>query len=167
METNYNVFLDMSNPEHYEHHELSRAEKKRDREKQRRKDLNGAYDRLSALLFKIDPKIREDADERSKIKTSGDGEDMLTFNRLELVNSAVDVLERIHRENEERKMVIIHLSRGLLAGSNSGGLPPPPPPETLPAPPAPRPPIAPPPFPNPHEIQVRIVNITFTYIENE
>jgi len=104
--------------------ELTRSEKKRDREKKRRKDLNAGYDALMSLIFKIDPKIRQEAEERVK-KSKGGVEELPVLNRLELIQSTVHVLERVHQENEERKLVIIHLSRGLLGGGEGGGALPP------------------------------------------
>lgn len=106
--------------------ELSRSERKCLREKKRRNDVNRGLDQLLSLVFEIDPEIKLEAEERVK-KTHG----VLTkalresplLSRLELVNHAIATLERVHKENEERKRVISHLSRGLLAG---GGNPAPP-----------------------------------------
>lgn len=106
---------------------LTRAEKKRDREKQRRSEINQGYDHLLDLLFRIDPKIRREAEVQAKRGK----EDQPLLNRLEIINSACAVLERIHNENEERKMVILHLSRGLLASGNNGDPPRPPPPSLV------------------------------------
>jgi hypothetical protein len=106
---------------------LTRAEKKRDREKQRRSEINQGYDHLLDLLFRIDPKIRREAEVQAKRGK----EDQPLLNRLEIINSACAVLERIHNENEERKMVILHLSRGLLASGNNGAPPKPSPPPSF------------------------------------
>jgi hypothetical protein len=112
-----------------------RAERKREREKKRRFDLNEAFDRLKELIFTINPEIRKEAEQRmaaSKAKNEEQG----VFNRLELVLYAINTLEVVYEENEERKMVIQHMARGMLAGKRGAGLGPEAPPvaPTLPNP---------------------------------
>lgn len=112
-----------------------RAERKREREKKRRFDLNEAFDRLKELIFTINPEIRKEAEQRmaaSKTKNEEQG----VFNRLELVLYAINTLEVVYEENEERKMVIQHMARGMLAGKRGAGLGPEAPPvaQTLPNP---------------------------------
>jgi hypothetical protein len=118
--------------------ELSRSERKRDREKKRRSDVNSGLDRMMALIFVIDPQLKAEAEERAKKVQGGraTSAENPILSRVELINSAVMTLERIHRENEERKMVIAHLARGLLAGNaNSSGAAAPESAQSAPAPP--------------------------------
>ena len=104
--------------------DMSRSERKRDREKKRRGDVNRGLDELQALLFLIDPELKAEAEERrrkshNKPVHSTEPEPMIS--RVELINSAVTVLRRIHRENEERKVVISHLATGLLSATRGNG----------------------------------------------
>jgi hypothetical protein len=80
--------------------DLTRSERKRNREKNRRNSLNYRLEALAALLFKIDPTLK-----------SGKGDNAI-MNRVNLIQSAVQTLERIHKENEERKLLITDLSGG-------------------------------------------------------
>lgn len=105
---------------------LSRSERKRDREKKRRDDLNKGYDRLQNLIFGIDPTVKVEAEERIQRSFRGptETEEHSVFSRLELIQFAISTLERVNQENEERKMVIQHMARGLLGGDRSGGIAP-------------------------------------------
>lgn len=97
---------------------MTKRERKRDREKQRRSDLNYAFDSLMELIFRINPRRREEAEANRKgggQYCKGKSEESPLLSRLDIVNEAVETMGRIHLENEERKGVILHLSRGLLA----------------------------------------------------
>ena len=80
--------------------DLSRSERKRNREKSRRNALNDRLEALAALLYKIDPALK-----------SGKG-DQAIMNRVNLIQSAVQTLQRIHTENEDRKLAITDLTDG-------------------------------------------------------
>jgi hypothetical protein len=99
---------------------LSRSERKRHREKKRRSDVNKGFDDLMNLLVEIDPKVRIEAEERARRGqwkgSIGAQEDNL-LSRVDLITRTVDVLRRVHRENEERKVIIGELTRG---GSGGG-----------------------------------------------
>lgn len=101
---------------------MSRSERKRHREKKRRSDVNKGFDELMTLLLEIDPTVRAEAEERARRGqwkgNFGAQEDNL-LNRVDLISRAVEVLRRIHRENEERKHIIASLTRSG-AGSNLG-----------------------------------------------
>jgi hypothetical protein len=105
--------------------EVSRSERKREREKKRRGDVNQGLDQLMTLVFTIDPELRAEAEERhrkshsNRVATRVEPEAMLS--RVELINAAVATLHRVHQENEERKMVISQLSRELLSNGGSAG----------------------------------------------
>lgn len=45
---------------------LSRSERKREREKKRRSDVNKGFDNLMRLLLEIDPEVRRDAEDRAR-----------------------------------------------------------------------------------------------------
>jgi hypothetical protein len=104
----------------------SRAERKRDREKKRRSDLNEVFDQLQELIFKVSPEVRADAEERMSGYKASKNEEHSIISRLELVQFAINALESMYEENEERKMVIQHLARGLLAASGVASAPLPP-----------------------------------------
>ena len=114
--------------------EMSRSERKRHREKKRRGDVNKGLDDLMALIFKIDPPLKQAAEERQRkhsqnSRSTKTGEPEAILSRVELITSTVAILNRIHLENEGRKTLISHLARGLLSGdggsSGMAGAPPP------------------------------------------
>ena len=94
---------------------MSRSERKRHREKKRRSDVNKGFDELMTLLLEIDPSVRAEAEERARRGQwkgqLGAHEDNL-LSRVDLISRAVEVLRRIHRENEERKLLIASLTSG-------------------------------------------------------
>jgi hypothetical protein len=94
---------------------LSHPERKRHREKKRRKNVNKGFDDLMNLLVEIDPKVRIEAEERARRGqwkgSIGAQEDNL-LSRVDLITRTVDVLRRVHRENEERKVIIVELTQG-------------------------------------------------------
>lgn len=88
---------------------MSRSERKRHREKKRRSDVNKGFDDLMNLLLEIDPVVRAEAEDRARRGqwkgNLGAQEDNL-LSRVELIGRTVDVLRRVHKENEERKQII-------------------------------------------------------------
>lgn len=82
---------------------MSRSERKRHREKKRRNDLVKGFDDLTALLIEVD--TTEAADRARR----GEGADEHLLSRVELISRTVHVLGRVHKENEERKLIIQHL----------------------------------------------------------
>lgn len=127
---------------------VDRAERKREREKKRRFDLNGAFDQLKELIFRINPEVRKEAEQRMAANNKAKNEEQGVFNRLELVLYALNTLEVVYEENEERKMVIQQMARGMLADGRKAGITP----EALVAPKLPNPAASS--FPPP-DIQVR------------
>lgn len=100
-------------------------EKKRRREKQRRTDLNRALEQLSQVIFMIDPRLKAEAEERLNRNSTNKSrriEPGAMLSRVELINGASLTLQRLHRENEERKVVIAQLSGGVLAAAGQGNL---------------------------------------------
>lgn len=93
---------------------MSRSERKRHREKKRRSDVNKGFDELMTLLLEIDPQVRLEAEERARRGqwkgTFGAHEENL-LSRVDLISRTVEVLRRIHRENEERKQIIATLTQ--------------------------------------------------------
>jgi hypothetical protein len=76
------------------------------------------------LLVEIDPKVRIEAEERARRGqwkgSIGAQEDNL-LSRVDLITRTVDVLRRVHRENEERKVIIMELTRAVGSGVGLGG----------------------------------------------
>lgn len=103
---------------------MSRSERKRHREKKRRSDVNKGFDELTTLLLEIDPTVRAEAEERARRGqwkgNFGAQEDNL-LSRVDLISRAVDVLRRVHSENEERKQIIASLSQPPGAGGSNLG----------------------------------------------
>jgi hypothetical protein len=94
---------------------MSRSERKRHREKKRRSDVNSGFDDLMNLLVEIDPTVRVEAEEkarRGQWKGSIGAQEDNLLSRVDLITRTVGVLRRVHRENEERKVVITELTRG-------------------------------------------------------
>ena len=89
---------------------LSRSERKRYREKKRRSDVNKGFEDLMALLLEIDPAVRAEAEERARRGqwkgTVGASQDESLLSRVDLIARTVNVLRRLHDENEQRKLII-------------------------------------------------------------
>lgn len=86
-----------------------RSERKRQREKQRRSDLSGAFDELAAFIVQVEPDSVEDDHDKKKRRKSdagAGGDDSAGITRLDLIGRAVRIMKRLHRENEERKRII-------------------------------------------------------------
>lgn len=91
---------------------MSRSERKRHREKKRRSDVNKGFDDLTALLLEIDPVVRAEAEDRAKRgqwKSTAGGQEDNILSRVELIGRTVEVLRRVHKENEQRKLIIEQL----------------------------------------------------------
>ncbi|KAL7575729.1 hypothetical protein ACA910_003063 [Epithemia clementina (nom. ined.)] len=93
---------------------MSRSERKRHREKRRRNDVNKGFEDLMTLLLEIDPGVQAEAEDRARrsgqLKSSQD--DNLLLSRVDLISRTVEVLRRVHKENEERKVIIEQLIHG-------------------------------------------------------
>jgi hypothetical protein len=77
-----------------------KSERKRQREKQRRTDLSNAFDELATVLGRIEPDDMTGKKRRKKsIGEDGDG-DAAGMTRLDLVVRTVDMLKKIHADNE-------------------------------------------------------------------
>ena len=88
------------------------AEHKRNREKQRRSELNETLDDLSELVFQIDPSLRSGraevvGDEDQRMMSAG-RKNTIT-NRTELIQCTVRLLKRIHADNQRKDQVIADL----------------------------------------------------------
>lgn len=76
-----------------------------------------------ALLVQIDPSMKAEAEDRarkSQVKAGADVDSSNLINRVELISRAATVLERVHRENEERKILIKELTSRLGGGAGTG-----------------------------------------------
>jgi len=100
---------------------MSRSERKKHREKKRRSEVNKGFDELMCLLLEIDPQVRAEAEEkarRGQWKGSlGAAEDNV-LSRVDLIFRGVEVLRRVHLENEQRKLIIAQLTGRTTRNSN-------------------------------------------------
>ena len=91
---------------------MSRSERKRHREKKRRNDVNKGFDELMNLLIEIDPETRTEAEDRTRKgqwKGPSGVQEESVLSRVDLISRTVEVLRRVHAENEERKQIISRL----------------------------------------------------------
>mmetsp|Transcript_5681 Transcript_5681/g.11032 ORF Transcript_5681/g.11032 Transcript_5681/m.11032 type:complete len:237 (-) Transcript_5681:93-803(-) len=96
---------------------MSRSERKRHRERKRRSDVNKGFDDLMEVLVEIDPVVKAEANDRARRGTVSD-EHLLS--RVELIGRTVEVLGRVHKENEERKMIIQQLLQKSVRAAPAG-----------------------------------------------
>lgn len=88
------------------------AEHKRNREKQRRSELNETLDDLSELVFQIDPALRSGRAEEVAIEDQrmmSPGRKNTITNRTELIQCTVRLLKRIHAQNQQKDKIIADL----------------------------------------------------------
>jgi hypothetical protein len=105
---------------------MSRSERKRHREKKRRSDVNKGFDDLMNLLLEIDPVVRAEAEDRARRgqwKGSIGAQEENLLSRVELIGRTVEVLRRVHTENEEHKHIIEQLLQQKSTGPKVLNLP--------------------------------------------
>jgi len=91
-------------------------ESKHNKERKRRSEINKAFDKLTELIFVIDPQLKERAR-----KNLGDmNVQNQALSRVELVTSTVAILAHIHHDSEAHKLLLAHLLRGPVAGNGEG-----------------------------------------------
>jgi hypothetical protein len=78
---------------------MSRSERKRSREKQRRSDFNQQFSELKDVLGKIDEAEESRTDKKRQRRTL---KSTSAKNRQDLIAHAVDVLVNLHNENQEQ-----------------------------------------------------------------
>ena len=95
--------------------QMTRSERKRHREKKRRSDVNKGFDDLTALLWEIDPAVRVENEERANRLqskgSSGGPPEASMLSRVDLISRAVQLIRRLHTENEQNKCTIAALTR--------------------------------------------------------
>jgi hypothetical protein len=79
----------------------SRSEKKRSREQQRRNQVNEGLDKLTDLIFFIDPDLKAAAKTRAVNNNKSNVKDNQLLSRVELVDTAVATLTRVHQVRHE------------------------------------------------------------------
>lgn len=89
---------------------LASSEKKRLREKTRRSEMNDSLDALAELVYKIEPSLIS-----GKSNALRDGLTNI-FNRSDLLQCSAQLLGRLHKENEERKVIIEDLKQKKSSG---------------------------------------------------
>lgn len=110
---------------------MSQSERKRYREKKRRSEITCAIDHLTKILIKVEPTnlfqqnnlvyttSTNDFPPRS-LRTSNNSSGQQPLNRTEIINHAAQVLDRLFKENEERKMHLMRLHSGVPKDTNTG-----------------------------------------------
>lgn len=89
--------------------EKARQDRKRNREQQRRNALNDGIDRLLQLVFAIDPQLKVEAEERARTGSSRGrvpSVEHCLLSRVEILDHGIATLQRVNRENEDRKVII-------------------------------------------------------------
>lgn len=79
--------------------------------------MTNGLDAMAAMLSKIDPGRMKGGRWTSKKENSDGG---VAMSRVELLNHALETLDRLHTENESRKRIIADLTKG----AGVAGLPP-------------------------------------------
>ena len=125
---------------------MSQSERKRYREKKRRSEITNAIDNLTKILLKVEPanlfqqnnlvystNSNNDFSSSRSVRTNNNSSGQQPLNRTEIINHAAQVLDRLFRENEERKMHLMRIhavggakdvnsaSNGTNGGPNSTG----------------------------------------------
>ena len=100
-----------------------KSERKRQREKQRRSELTNAFDDLSALVLKMDTAADEEEPNKKNRRLSAgrsehDNEHSGGMTRVDLINRALAIMNRMHKENSELKA---ELSRSRGGGKDEVG----------------------------------------------
>ena len=82
--------------------------------------MNKGFDDLMTLLLEIDPVVKAEVEERARRgqwKGNLGGQEENLLSRVELIGRTVEVLRKIHGENEQRKLIIDQLLRQKQAGA--------------------------------------------------
>ena len=87
---------------------LSRTEKKRNREQQRRHEVNEGFDGLIDLLRRIEPKFRTGS-RKPTFSAGADIDEHTITNRVDLLDYTMKLLQHLHDENEIKKEKIKEL----------------------------------------------------------
>ena len=72
------------------------------------------------LLLEIDPVVKAEVDERARRgqwKGNLGGQEENLLSRVELIGRTVEVLRKLHEENEQRKVIIEQIIRQKQAGA--------------------------------------------------
>lgn len=89
----------------------AKSERKRSKEQERRNALNEGLDRLTELVFLVDPQLKAMAETRAAKNNKTPSSEQL-LSRVELMNSAVSTFARLHQENERNKAALAHIMTG-------------------------------------------------------
>ena len=93
-----------------------KSERKRQRERQRRSALAGAFDELTSLLSQLEPLMDSSSasGKRKRRRATGqdDLEDSSGMTRLDLIGRTVGVLRRLQKENADLKRRLVESASG-------------------------------------------------------
>lgn len=110
-----------------------RREEKRNREQQRRNALNDGLGVLLDLVFVIDPQLKVQVEQRARTLPSRGGiripssstpsPEHCLLSRVEILEHGISTLQRVHHENEERKLAMCSMAQEIksLKSGNGGG----------------------------------------------
>lgn len=86
-----------------------KAARKKEREKQRRSDLAGAFSELKSLVGSIRPGVMEQetkANKRGKIDVNEGDNEGLGMPRLQLISRTIQTLHEVHEENKQLRRTL-------------------------------------------------------------
>jgi len=81
---------------------LSRTEKKRNREQQRRHEVNEGFDSLIDLLRRIEPRFRTGS-RKPAFSAGADMDEHTITNRVDLLDYTMHLIQSLHDDNEKKK----------------------------------------------------------------
>lgn len=89
----------------------AKSERKRSKEQERRNALNEGLDRLTELVFLVDPQLKAVAETRAAKNNRAPSNEQL-LSRVELLNSAVSTFTHLYQENQRNKAALYHVMSG-------------------------------------------------------
>jgi hypothetical protein len=110
---------DTGSDEHDEHDtdafaQMTRSQRKCQRERRRRSEVNKGFDDLTSLLWEVDSTTMraevESRAQRGKKQSNVPTEDIL-LSRVDLINFTISLIRRLHNENSQCKEIIATLTR--------------------------------------------------------
>jgi hypothetical protein len=92
---------------------LQRLHRKKVEEQARRDDLNNAFAMLRNAVVDVNPVVAAQVESRNRgaagYRRLMPGGESMTISRVALLNESTALIKDLHRQNEQRKMIITHL----------------------------------------------------------